>query len=259
MADLASDPSSKGDIPNDAGLVPHQGSTASRPPVGESVRDLHGRSGPVVCRPPPHRSRLWWPHNTSERRATPMTMTPRLRKFALTAHVTSSIGWFGAVAAFEALAIAGMISQDAQLVRAAYLAMELITWFVIVPLAVISLLSGVVSSLGTSWGLFRYHWVLLKLLITVLATIVLLVHMQPIDFLAGVAANTTAFSVDLQSLQLLMVTASSAALVVLILLTVLSVYKPRGMTRHGARRQDEQRALSPPPAAIVPLKHAIKS
>ena len=53
-----------------------------------------------------------------------MTMTPRLYKFALTAHVTSSIGWFGAVAAFLALSIAGMIGQDTQLVRAAYLAME---------------------------------------------------------------------------------------------------------------------------------------
>ena len=173
-----------------------------------------------------------------------MTMTPRLRKFALTAHVTSSIGWFGAVAAFLALAIAGMISQDTQLVRAAYLAMELTTWFVIVPLAFISLLSGVVSSLGTSWGLLRYYWVLLKLLITVLATIVLLVHTQPIDLLAGAAANTAVFSADLQSLQLLMVTASSAALVVLIVLTVLSVYKPRGMTRYGQRKQHEQRAVA---------------
>jgi hypothetical protein len=166
-----------------------------------------------------------------------MTMTPRLHRFALTAHVTSSIGWFGAVVAFVALAIAGMISRDAQMVRAAYLAMELTTWFVIVPLAFISLLSGVVCSLGTNWGLFRYYWVLLKLLITILATIVLLVHMQPIDLLAGVAAKTTAFGADLQRLQLLMVTTSGAALVVLIVLTVLSVYKPRGMTRYGQRKQ----------------------
>jgi hypothetical protein len=173
-----------------------------------------------------------------------MTMTPRLRKFALTAHVTSSIGWFGAVAAFLALAIAGMINQNTQLVQAAYLAMELTTWFVIVPLAFISLLSGVVSSLGTNWGLLRYYWVLLKLLITVLATIVLLVHTQPIDLLAGAVASTTVFSADLQSLQLLMVTASSAALVVFIVLTVLSVYKPRGMTRYGQRKQHEQRAVA---------------
>jgi len=166
-----------------------------------------------------------------------MTMTPRLRKFALTTHVTSSVGWLGAVAVFLALAIAGMTGQDAQLMRAAYLAMELTTWTVILPLALLSLLSGVVSSLGTNWGLFRYYWVLLKLLITILATIVLLVHMQPIDLLAGVAAKTTVFRADLQSLQLLMVTGSSAALVVLIVLTVLSVYKPRGMTQYGQRRQ----------------------
>ncbi len=173
-----------------------------------------------------------------------MTMTPRMRKIALTAHVISSIGWFGAVAAFLALAIAGMTSQDAQLLRAAYLAMQLTTWFVIVPLAFVSLLSGVVSSLGTSWGLFRYYWILLKLLITIFATIVLFVHTQPIEHLAGVAAQTTVFSADLQSQQLLMVTASGATLMMLIVLTVLSVYKPRGMTRYGQRKQREQHALS---------------
>lgn len=173
-------------------------------------------------------------------------MTPGVRKFVLTAHVTSSIGWFGAVAAFLALSVAGMSSQDAELVRAAYLAMALITWFVIVPLASVSLLSGIVSSLGTNWGLFRYYWVLLKLLLTIFATIVLLVHMQPIDLLAGVAAKTSVFSADLHGRQLLMVTASSATLVVLIVFTVLSVYKPRGITRYGQRKQPEQRALSQP-------------
>src|SRR6266704_3905016 len=98
-----------------------------------------------------------------------MIMPPGLRKVTLTAHITSSIGWFGAVAAFLALALAGMTSQDRELVRAAYLAMELTTWFVIVPLAFVSGLTGVVSSLGTRWGLFRYYWVLLKLLMPIFA------------------------------------------------------------------------------------------
>src|SRR5690348_12939590 len=101
-----------------------------------------------------------------------MIMPPGFRKGALTAHVTASLGWFGAVAAFLALALVGLTSQDVQLVRAAYPAMELITRFVIVPLAVASLLTGVVSSLGTKWGLFRYYWVLLKLVITILATLI---------------------------------------------------------------------------------------
>jgi hypothetical protein len=169
-----------------------------------------------------------------------MIMLPGPRKLALIAHVTSSIGWFGAVAAFLAFAVVGLTSPDTQLARAAYLAMEVITWFVIVPLALASLLSGVVSSLGTKWGLFRYYWVLLKLLITILATLVLLVHLQPIERLAAVAATTTVSSADLHDPQLNMVVASAAALVVLVALTALSVYKPRGMTPYGQRKQQEQ-------------------
>ena len=170
-----------------------------------------------------------------------MIMSPSLRKVALTAHITSSIGWLGAVTAFLVLAIAGLFSQDRELVRAAYLMMGLTTWLVIVPLALVSGLTGVVSSLGTKWGLFRYYWVLLKLVITLLATIVLLIHTQPIDLLASVAAKTAVLSADLQGAQLDMVIASSASIVVLLVLTVLSVYKPRGMTRYGQRKQDEQR------------------
>jgi NADH:ubiquinone oxidoreductase subunit 5 (subunit L)/multisubunit Na+/H+ antiporter MnhA subunit len=64
-----------------------------------------------------------------------MTMTPGLRKFALTAHVTSSVGWLGAVAGFLALTIAALTSQDDEVVRAALLVMELIGWFALVPLS----------------------------------------------------------------------------------------------------------------------------
>ncbi len=62
-------------------------------------------------------------------------MTPGLRKFALTTHVSSSVGWLGAVAGFPALAVTGLSSQHDETVRAAYIAMHLTTWFVIVPLS----------------------------------------------------------------------------------------------------------------------------
>lgn len=168
-----------------------------------------------------------------------MIMPSGLRKLALIAHITSSIGWFGAVAGFLALAVAGLTSQDAQVARAAYLAMELITRFVIVPLAFAALITGVVSSLGTKWGLFQYYWVLVKLLITILSTIVLLAHTRPISLLAGVAAETTLFSADLLRPRIQMVVASGATLVVLLVLTALSVYKPRGLTPYGWRKQHE--------------------
>jgi len=158
----------------------------------------------------------------------------------LTAHVTFAVGWLGAVAGFLALAVAGLTSQDAQLVRAAYLAMALTARFVIVPLSFAPLLTGPVLSLGTPWGLFRHYWILVKLLITILSTLILLVHMQPISHLARVAAEGPLSSAELR-LQIQMVVAAAAALLALLVATGLAVYKPRGMTPYGWRRQQEQR------------------
>ncbi|WP_127354718.1 hypothetical protein [Actinacidiphila soli] len=173
-----------------------------------------------------------------------MPLTPRLRKASLAAHVATSVGWLGAVAVFLALAIAGLTSQDGQMVRAAYLVMGLTGWFVIVPLCFASLLTGLALSLGTTWGLFRHYWVLAKLLMTVPATFVLLVHMQPIDHIAGVAAKASLSGAELHGLRIQLVVQAGAALLVLLVATVLSVYKPKGMTRYGWRRQNEQRTAS---------------
>jgi hypothetical protein len=175
-----------------------------------------------------------------------MTLTPRLRTFALTAHVTSSVGWLGAVAAFLALAIAGLTSRDAQVVHAAYLATELITWFVIVPLAFASLLSGLVVSLGTQWGLFRHYWVVVKFVLTILATGLLLLHTRPIGVLAGLARETNLSHADVGRLQIQLVGDAGAALLALLVNVTLSVYKPRGMTPYGRRKQREQR-MGPAP------------
>ena len=176
-----------------------------------------------------------------------MTLTPVLRKFALTAHVTSSVGWFGAVACCLALSVVGLTSQDPQTVRAVYLVMEPTAWLVLVPLSLASLLTGLVMSLGTKWGLFRHYWVVFKLLINVFASIVLLMYMQTLDYLAGIALETTLSSGDLYGLR----SPSPAlhaglAMLLLLVATVLAVYKPRGMTRYGRRKQQEQRTVYQP-------------
>jgi hypothetical protein len=172
-----------------------------------------------------------------------MLMTPGLRKFALTAHVISSVGWLGAVAVFLAHAILGVTSQDPQLVRAVYLVMEPAAWLILVPLAFASLLTGIVQSLGTTWGLFRHYWVLFKLLINVFATIVLLMYTQTLGYLADLARQATLSSDDLGLLQTPSVVIHAAlALLVLLVATVLAVYKPRGMTLYGRRKQLERPA-----------------
>lgn len=175
-----------------------------------------------------------------------MMMTPNLRKFALTAHITSSVGWLGVVAAFLALAVAGLTSQNVQMVRAAYLAAGLTGYYVIVPFCFASLLTGLVMALGTPWGLFRHYWVVIKFLITVPATVLLLVHLRPIGHLARVVAETTLAHGELAGLRIQLVADAGAAIVALLVVTALSVYKPRGLTSYGQRKQFEQRPTSPP-------------
>jgi len=173
-----------------------------------------------------------------------MTRRPGLRKFVLTAHVISSVGWLGAVAVFLALGVTGLTSPDTQVVRAVYLAMEPAGWSALVPLSLAALLTGIVQSLGTKWGLFRHYWVLVKLLITVVATIVLLLYMQTLGYLAEVAAEATSSGGDPGGLRSPSpVLHAGVGLLLLLVAATLSVYKPPGMTRYGQRMQHEQRAV----------------
>ena len=168
-----------------------------------------------------------------------MTMTPALRSFTFTAHLTSSVGWVGAVIVFLALAVIGLTSQDDLTVRGTYIVMEPAAWFVLVPLAHASLLSGIALSLGTAWGLFRHYWVVLKLLITVFATVVLLIYMGRFRRMAGVAADPV---VDLTLVRNASpIIHAILALILLLVATVLGVYKPLGMTAYGRHKHDEQR------------------
>jgi hypothetical protein len=173
-------------------------------------------------------------------------MTPALRRFTFTTHITSSIGWVGAVLAFLALAIIGFTSDDPLKVRGAYLLMAPAAWFVLVPLAHASLVSGIVLSLGTTWGLFRYYWVVLKLGITAFATVILLIYMGTFRQMAGVAADPV---VDLEVVRNASpIVHAIVALVLLVSATVLGVYKPFGTTAYGARKLQEQRSVS----ALIP-------
>lgn len=178
-----------------------------------------------------------------------MTMPPpRLRKLVLTAHVVSSVGWLGAVVAYIALDVAAVTGRDVQRVRATYLAMEILVGYVIVPLALTSVLVGFLNALGTTWGLIRHYWVLAKLMLTLFATTVLLLETRTISSLAQVAESGTDPRELPGSLP-----HSIGGLAVLLSATVLSVYKPRGLTRYGQRKQRRQhRAQQEQPVAFLP-------
>jgi len=188
-----------------------------------------------------------------------MTMTPRFNKFALTAHITFSVGWLGAIVAYLALAIGGLTVHDTQMVRAAYLSMELIGWYVIVPFSLAALLTGLVEALGTQWGLLRHYWILVKFLLTIGGTIVLLRHMQAVSRMSGLAAETALSSADFRALRIQLVVHAAGGLLVLLAATTLSVYKPWGMTPYGRRKQRERRKVSQVDLLSYPTNSSVGS
>jgi hypothetical protein len=184
-------------------------------------------------------------------------MIPAVRKLTITAHITFSVGWLGAVAAFLVLSIAGLTSHDAEVVRGAYLSMDLISRFIIIPMCFAAVATGLLQALGTPWGLFRYYWIMMKFGLAIFATIALLIHQfavmaEAAKRVSGAAAETL-FSPDFGPLKTELVRAPSLAILLLLVVTTLGVYKPWGLTRYGRRKQQDRRKVQQQPDSETPL------
>ena len=170
-----------------------------------------------------------------------MSMTPRLSKLSLTTHITCSVGWLGAVDGFLVLSIAGLTSRDAEVVRGSYLSMNLIGLYMIVPLSLAALTTGLIQSLGTEWGLFRHYWVLAKLTLTVGATG--LHQFKAVETAARrVSALAPGTLPELGGLGTELLSKAALALLTLLVTTTLSVFKPWGLTQYGLNTRRERRS-----------------
>lgn len=165
-----------------------------------------------------------------------MLMSPRLSRFVLTSHITFSVGWLGAVAVFLVLAITGLTSQNIQLARSLFLAMEISSWYVIVPFCFAALVTGIIQSVGTKWGLFRQYWITVKLILTLGATFLLLLHLQPISTLAGIAAGPDFSGLQMPGLKMQVVADAGASFLLLIGIITISIYKPWGKIKYSWKK-----------------------
>lgn len=165
-----------------------------------------------------------------------MAMSPRGRKLALVAHVGSSVGWLGAVVTSLVLAVAAVVGNDPQTVRAIYVVLEPLGRYTLIPFSLAALLTGLIESLGTPWGLLRHYWVLAKLLMNLFATGILLLYTQTLTFLADTARTTAAADGGDALRDPSPVVHAVGAVALLLVALVLSVYKPRGLTSYGQRK-----------------------
>jgi hypothetical protein len=168
-------------------------------------------------------------------------LSPGARKLSLSVHLTVSVGWIGAVLAYLGLGTTAVRADDPGLIRAMWSAMEIVGWYVIVPLALSSLLTGLLMALGTKWGLFQHYWVTISFGLTVFAVVVLLLHMPSVTTTADLALSAEgkalqALGGDLEH--------PAIGLSILLAIQVLNLYKPKGLTRHGWRKQLGKRSRS---------------
>lgn len=162
-------------------------------------------------------------------------MSRRTRRAMLSIHLTASVGWIGAVLGYLALAMTAATTSDAQVMRSAWMGMALVGWYVICPLALASLFTGILMAAGTPWGLFDHYWVVISLALTVVAVAVLLLHMPGVSATADIANTAT----DNRLLDLGSDLAHpTIGLLLLVGVQVLNLYKPRGLTRRGRQRLD---------------------
>lgn len=168
------------------------------------------------------------------------SMTGGLRRASLVLHVAASVGWLGTVVAFLVLALVGLKTRDENLARATYVAADIVTRLAIIPLCIAALVTGLFQSLGTAWGLFRNYWVIAKLLLTLGGAGLLFLHTPVVREMAD-AARQPVLLATLGPLRVQLVGDAIAAVVLLLVTIGLSVYKPRGATPYGWRKQREER------------------
>lgn len=165
-----------------------------------------------------------------------MTLAPRWRKLLVVVHVVSSVGWLAITMVNGVLTFTSVFTDDPRRQHAAILMMGQIGDYLLLPISVIALVSGLALGVGTKWGLVRYRWVAIKLVMTLIAIGLTLFTLLPgIRELAETAAST----VDGQFVEagrrpdgFYPIIVSSSMYLTMI---VLSVYKPGGKTRYGRR------------------------
>ncbi|MEU4831283.1 hypothetical protein [Streptosporangium sp. NPDC023615] len=165
-------------------------------------------------------------------------MPPPLRRTVLTAHVAISVGWLGLDLGLLALGVTALTTGDPALVRASYLAMDVLADTLIVPVGLTAVLTGVLLGLYTPWGLVRYHWVLVKLVTTTAALIASVFALRPqIEEAAAWVSRAGGAPLPLPDRgELSLVAAPGVALTVYLLNVALSTFKPFGRTAYGRRR-----------------------
>ena len=168
-------------------------------------------------------------------------MSRRRRKLVLTLHVGTSVGWLGAAIAMTVLLVAGLVTRNPALRHSAFTFMHVYDLAIMIPLGYLSLITGVLLSVGTNWGLLKHWWIVTKLVLTV--AVLVFAGVFTSGWVLEAVARTAEDSVaDLGTLAVQLVANVVAFNIVFWTNTTVSVFKPWGLTPRGQRKLAQQTA-----------------
>ncbi|MGW0434630.1 hypothetical protein ACWDV4_19090 [Micromonospora sp. NPDC003197] len=158
-------------------------------------------------------------------------MSPRTRKVWLTLHVGFSVGWLGVALTMTVLALIGRFADSHAARHGAYEVLHVVDLAAAIPSMFLSIITGLVVSLGTKWGLVRHWWVITKFAIS--ASIPLLAGTVESALADELAVRTVDPAVDPGGTGMALTAILAAFTIALWVATILSVVKPWGRTRWG--------------------------
>jgi uncharacterized membrane protein len=151
----------------------------------------------------------------------------------LIAHVATSVGWLGTA---YGMVVLGLTASGAEpdFRHVSFEMVHTMDRYVMIPLSLLSLITGLVVSLGTQWGLAKHYWVFTKLVTTVVAMIFAALY-QSQWIKEAIASTLERPDADISDLSRTILVGSVCMTLVLLGNTVLSVAKPWGRTPRGRK------------------------
>ena len=166
-------------------------------------------------------------------RAIRMRLSPRTRKLVLLVHIAAAGAWLGLDVVLGILVVTALGSGDPTGAGAAAASIAAFATWPLAIVGLVTLLTGLLLGFATKYGLVRYWWVLVKLVINVvLVTLVVLVLNPGVTALgeAGRDALATGDAPTVTTTLLFPPIVSSTAVVIAM---TLAVFKPWGRVRRS--------------------------
>jgi hypothetical protein len=153
------------------------------------------------------------------------------RRATLVVHIVAAGAWIGIDVIVAVLVLTGRFSGDVAVRSLAYQALATFVVWPMLTAGLVSLATGLLLGLGTTWGLLRYWWVAVKLVLNlVLCTLIVLVLRPGMDEVAGYGRDLLTGTPDPSTVSSLFFP-PAVSLTTLTLATVLAVFKPWGRIR----------------------------